>query len=196
MLPCELFIEPMQRDSVIELGVLGLLAERDASPADLQDRFNHNFGRHQFVGRGRLDPTLARLRESDHVTAVHTAEAGTCSLTERGRDRLQTLLRGPVAAVDDPSHRPHFLVKLGFLHHLPPDEQAAELAHLEDQFHAARNEWLDIAATHREEVSTHDGYRLDLIELTADLLDAQLRWVRRLREDVEPAQGPTTATDG
>ncbi|WP_159900953.1 PadR family transcriptional regulator [Salinirussus salinus] len=186
----------MQRDSVIELGVLGLLAERDASAADLQERFNHNFGRHQFVGRGRLDPTLARLRDRGHVTEAYTAEAGTCALTERGRDRLQTLLRKPVAAVDDPSHRPHFLVKLGFLHHLPADEQAAELAHLEDQFHEARNEWLDVATMHREEVPPHESYRLELVELTADLLDAQLKWVRRLREEVEPDREPKAPTDG
>jgi len=186
----------MKPDSVIELGVLGLLAERDDSAAALQERFNHNFGRHQFVGRGRLDPTLARLRDRGHVTDIHTAEAGTCSITERGRDRLQTLLREPVTAVDDPSHHPHFLVKLGFLHHLPADEQAAELAHLEDQFHAARDEWLDIAAMHREEVSTHEGYRLELVELTADLLDAQLRWVQRLRDDVEPEREQTVTTDG
>lgn len=186
----------MQRDSVIELGVLGLLAERDASAADLQERFNHNFGRHQFVGRGRLDPTLARLRDRGHVTEAYTAAAGTCSLTERGRDRLETLLREPVAAVDDPAHRPHFLVKLGFLHHLPPDEQAAELAHLEDQFHEARNEWLDVAAMHREEVSSHESYRMELVELTADLLDTQLQWVQRLREEVEPDRGPKAPADG
>lgn len=186
----------MQRDSVIELGVLGLLAERDASAADLQERFNHNFGRHQFVGRGRLDPTLARLRDRGHVTDAYAAEAGTCSLTERGRDRLQTLLREPVAAVDDPAHRPHFLVKLGFLHLLPAEEQAAELAHLEDQFHEARNEWLDIATMHREEVAPHGSYRMELVELTADLLDAQLRWVRRLRDQVEPAREPNEPADG
>lgn len=185
----------MQRDSVIELGVLGLLAERDASAADLQERFNHNFGRHQFVGRGRLDPTLARLRDSGHVTEAYTDEAGTCSLTDRGHDRLLTLLREPVAAVDDPAHRPHFLVKLGFLHHLPADEQAEELAHLEDQFHEARNEWLDIAAMHREEVAPHESYRMELVELTADLLDAQLKWVRRLREGVEPEREPNTPAD-
>ena len=186
----------MQRDSVIELGVLGLLAERDASAADLQERFNHNFGRHQFVGRGRLDPTLARLRDRGYVTQAYTAEAGTCALTERGRDRLLALLREPVAAVDDPSHRPHFLVKLGFLHHLPADQQAEELRHLEDQFHEARNEWLDIAAMHREEVSAHDGYRLDLVELTADLLDAQLKWVRRLRDEIRPEREPNAPAEG
>lgn len=186
----------MQRDSVIELGVLGLLAERDGSAADIQERFNHNFGRHQFVGRGRLDPTLARLRDRGHVTEAYTAEAGTCSLTEGGRERLQTLLREPVAAVDDPAHRPHFLVKLGFLHHLPADEQAAELAHLEDQFHEARNEWLDIAAMHHEEVAPHESYRMELVELTADLLDAQLQWIRRLREGVEPERETNVPGNG
>ena len=186
----------MQRDSVIELGVLGLLAERDGAAADLQERFNHNFGRHQFVGRGRLDPTLARLRDSGHVTEAYTAEAGTCSLTDQGHDRLRTLLREPVAAVDDPAHRPHFLVKLGFLHHPPADEQAAELAHLEDQFHEARNEWLGIATMHREELPSHESYRMELVELTADLLDAQLRWVQRLRDQVEPECGSKASMDG
>lgn len=169
----------MDRRPVIELGVLGLLAERDATATELKERFNHNFGRHQFAGHGTLGPTLDRLHEEEYLTGAQEY-----TLTERGRDRLRTLLREPVPAVDNPSHRPHLLVKLGFLHHLPPEDQAAELAYLEDQFHQARNSWVETLTMHEEEVTSHDGYRVELIELTVDLLDTQLEWVRRLRESV------------
>ena len=169
----------MDRSDTIELGVLGLLAEGEATVESLQKRFNHNFGRHQFAGRGTLDPTLDRLREEGYVIGSQVY-----SLTDQGRERLRSLLREPVAAVDDPEHRPHLLVKLGFLHHLPAEGRDAELAHLEDQFHEARNAWLETARMHNEEVD-HDGFRLELVDLTVELLDTHLRWVRRLRDSAE-----------
>ena len=49
---------------------------------------------------------------------------------------------------------------------------------------------------HREELPSHESYRMELVELTADLLDAQLRWVQRLRDQVEPECGSKASMDG
>jgi len=177
----------MDQRRLIELGVLGLLAEREASLDALRERFNHNFGRHQFAGYGTLRPTLDRLCEEGHA-----AGADSYRITTAGRDRLRELLAEDVPAVDDPAHRPHLLIKLGFLHHLPPTRQDEELAALEDKFHAAREKWVEAAAVHDDpEVEMGDtGYRRELIELTVDLLDTQLDWLGRLRASLEaPGSG-------
>lgn len=170
----------MEQRQLTELGVLGFLNEREASLGTIQDRFNHNFGRHQFAGHGVLEPALARLREQGHVRGSPTYR-----ITESGRDRLRELLREPVSDVADPTQRPHLLVKLGFLHHLPPSEQDDEVARLEDQFHRARAEWIDVANAHGADEAAHSGYRLELIELTIQLLDAQLEWIGELRCSIE-----------
>jgi DNA-binding PadR family transcriptional regulator len=177
----------MDQRRIIELGVLGLLAERESTIDTLQERFNHNFGRHQFAGYGTLEPTIRRLLDEGYVTGTHSYAA-----TERGRERLRELLSERVQAVDDPSHRPHLLVKLGFLHHLPPERQDEELADLEDRFHRAREKWLDAAAVHDDVDMEGTGYRRALIDLTIELLDAQLEWIRGLRRSLAPEAG----TDG
>ena len=120
------------------------------------------------------------LRETGHVRGSRTYR-----ITESGRDRLRKLVRERVSDVDDPGQRPHLLLKLGFLHHLPPSEQDEEVARLEDQFHRARAEWIEVANAHGADEAVHSGYRLELIELTIQLLDTQLEWIGELRRSIE-----------
>lgn len=169
----------MDQPRLVELGVLGLLAEERATLEGLKERFNHNFGRYQFAGHGTLDPAVERLADAGRV-----AGTGTYHITDQGEERLDELLREPVEAVHDPAHRPHLLLKLGFLHHLPEDAQRDALAALEDRFHETLSTWRDIATAHDEGVD-HVGYRRELFDLQISLLATQREWVASLRESLD-----------
>lgn len=169
----------MEQRFVIKLGVLGFLNEGEATLKRIQERFNHRFGRHQFAGYGPLEPLMEHLREEEYVRG-----SGTYAITEPGREHLQTLLRERVSDVTDPNHRPHLLVKLGFLHHLSRSDQREELAHLEDQFSQARSEWIEAANAHDGGATTHSEERLKLIDLTIQLIDTQLEWIRKHRQSM------------
>lgn len=167
----------MEQRLAMKLGVLGFLNEGEATLKTIQKRFNHRFGRHQFAGHGALGPLMDRLREEGYIRG-----SDTYAITELGEEYFQTLLREPISDVTDPSYRPHFLVKLGFLHHLSQSDQREELAHLEDQFSQARSEWIKAANAHNEKKATNSGERLELIDLTIQIVDTQLEWIKKCRQ--------------
>ena len=167
----------MEQQRVLRLGVLGILNEDESTLNTIQKRFNHRFGRHQFAGYGALEPVIKRLCEDGYITGTISY-----SITESGRSHLRTLLCEPVSDVSNPNNRPHLLLKLGFIHHLPHDSQYEELAHLEDQFDQQRLKWMERATTHTE--MTHSENRPDLIDLTIRLMETQLEWIRECRQSL------------
>lgn len=167
----------METREVLELGVLGLLAEEPATVESLRDRFNHNFGRHQFAGYGSLNPLLDRLREDGYISGDATLE-----VTAQGQAYLRDLLRTPVENVRDPSHHAHLFVKLTLLHHLPTNTQREELATLETQFQEALETVRDIADAHHGDGGRDE--RLPVFSLQEELVETYLAWVADRRQEL------------
>ncbi|MFC7157480.1 helix-turn-helix transcriptional regulator [Halomarina halobia] len=172
----------MEPDEIAELGVLGILAEEDASLPRIRERLQHGFGRHWTAGHGTLGPTLSRLEGAGRVGR----DGETYALTREGRERLLSLLRRPIDDVLDPTQRRHLRMKIGFLHHLPPRERDEELARLEDQFYRAREERTAVYRAHERQLGPERSYRRDMQELTVRLLDVHLEWIRELRDRQRP----------
>lgn len=173
----------METSRLVELGVLGFLAEESADIRTVRERFKHNFGRYLTVSYGALGPAFERLEAADHVSMVSITDERRRTeyeITERGRDRLRALLREPIPDEIGPARQPHLVVKVGFLHHLPEEERTDKLAALVDQFERARNRWMDVKATHTDAVSDSPGYRRDLQELNVRLYDTYLEWLDEL----------------
>lgn len=170
----------MDHRELTELGVLGVVAEGAADVETIRERLQHVFGRYWSVSYGAIGPTVSRLLEAGYLAK---GEDDRYVATQAGRDRLAALLREPVEDVADPTQQPQFVVKLGFLHHLPPAERSDELAALEDRFVRARERFADARTAHDEAVDEPVGVRRDLQELTIRLLDVQLEWLRELPRD-------------
>jgi DNA-binding PadR family transcriptional regulator len=169
----------MERRTLTELAFLSILADEPADLDAVRDRLTHVYGRHWPVSYGALEPAVSRLVEAGSLVRL---DDGTYSPTESGRERLRDLASEPVEDVADPSQQPHLLVKVGSLHHLPPERRDEELAGLEDRLLQARDHYQDVQEAHAEAIDDPVGYRRDLGALTARLLDEQLEWVRGLRD--------------
>jgi len=184
----------MTNRPLVELGILGLLNEWDQLSIDtIQDRLQHNFGSFWTFSYGALLPVVSELEEKGHVQpgaddgdAFRGAEGShPYEITEEGRNRLEDLLRQPLADVKDPQQRHKVIIKLGFIHHLPPEERTAEFDHLIDRFVTFRREWQEIRDEHDSttmaEFDGH-GYRVELIDLSIEMIDTLIDWLERHRE--------------
>ncbi len=185
----------MDQRELASLGMLGTLAEREVATVDeIHDSLHHTFGRYWGASTGILSPTASQLVDDGHVEVVSEAESVGHRITDEGVDRLRELLREPVEDVSHPSFRPHLMMKLGFLHHLPAGEQREELDGLREQLHAARDRLLTADQSHETEGTDSEavGYRSELIDLRVRIIDAFVDWLDR----VEPAPGDgSTASD-
>ena len=183
----------MDASDLASLGILGVLAEEETATVErIRERLQHNFGKYWAGSYGVLLPTVSRLTEPDSGSepAVERVESDdTYAITERGFERLYDLLREPIEDVANPMNYPQFALKLGFLHHLPGDDQRAELAALEDRFEGARNHYVELRDLHGDEFDAPRGYRRELFSLRAMVLDDHLQWLRSLRK-------PETANAG
>lgn len=181
----------MEPSQLAELGVLGLLAEEPADRRTVRERLQHNVGRYWTAGYGALEPAFERLQAADRIAMVSPTGADgerhgiEYTITERGRDRLRELLKEPIPDDGIPTRQPQFMLKLGFLHHLPAADQTDQLALLADQFEQARNRWIDIKTRHEGAVSDPPGYRRELQDLTIRLTDTYLEWLEELRHERE-----------
>jgi len=201
---------------LVEVAILGFLNEWNQLSIDtLSDRLRHNFGPFWTFGYGTLLPAVSELEDRGHVRLVtggedtfpetEETEAGTdeseytYEITAEGRERLQELLRQPLADVEDPKQRYRVIIKLGFIHHLPPEDQAAEFGRLIDRFTTFRTEYEEVRDDHdRETMADFDrhGYRVELIDLSIEMIDTLVDWLERHREIArEKAQREPTGTD-
>lgn len=175
----------MNTNEIGEFGVLGVLAEGRADLETIHDRLQHTVGRYWTAGHGVLEPTLDRLQSAGHVAAVPVSTEGgetktAFEITADGRERFREFLRRPVPADAVVTRQPQFVLQIGFLHHLPPAEQADQLAALEDRVEQERNRWLDVIERHEAASDDPAGYRRDLQDLTVRLYDTYREWFSQL----------------
>ena len=181
----------MDQRTIANLGILGVLAEREsASIRDVHDTLRHSLGRYWGASTGVLGPTMTRLEENGHVELSLADGGDPYRITDSGVERLRSLLREPLEDVADAPLQAPMLMKLGFLHHLPLDEQRRELARLTDQLKTARAELVDLQSVHEAAVDdeTDAGYRFDLIRLRVFVLDAVIEWLDTIEIDRSATQ--------
>lgn len=179
---------------LVEVAILGFLNEWNQSSIDtIYERLKHNFGPFWTFGYGTLLPAVSELEENGHVRLVADGEDGfpdakeeyPYAITDAGRERLRELLTEPLADIEDPEQRYRVIIKLGFIHHLPPEEQAEEFDRLIDRFMSFRTEYEEIRDHHDPETMAdfdRHGYRVELIDLSIEMIDTLVDWLERHRE--------------
>ena len=177
----------MKPHDLAEVGILGMLNEQNSLSADMiTDRLQHNFSKYWGFSRGVLSSAIANLKEEEYITLSINSEESkyVYYITPEGKDRLHRLIREPFETDEafNFSNRHHVLIRLGFLHHLPEEEQTAVLNTLEDRLAVEREQWVEIQQMHERERpnDAQTGYRQDLIQLNITMLDALLEWVKGL----------------
>lgn len=177
----------MDQQELAEVGVLGTL--KDDDPATLErihSSLRDNFRRYWGYGYGVLSPARDRLLEAGHIEPAATGDERYV-ITSAGVDRLEALLRSPIeeGTVIDIDQRHRLVIRVGFLHHLPPGDQSAVLAEMEDRLREERTSWQRRFSAADDDVDSR-GYRADMADLIVRIIDSHLEWI----EGVSPP--PTT----
>ena len=181
----------MDQRSIASIGILGVLAELEsATIRDVHDRLRHSFGRYWGASTGVLGPTMTRLEENGHVELSFADGGDPYRITDSGLEQLRSLLREPLEDVEGAPLQAPLLLKLGFLHHLPLEEQRREIDRLTDRLRTARSELVELQSVHEREVDdeTDAGYRGELIRLRVFVLDAVLEWLETVEFDRSAAR--------
>lgn len=175
----------MDQRELAEVGILGTL--RDDDPATLEaihSRLRENFQRYWGYGYGVLSPARDRLLETGHIEPVAAGDER-YAITTSGEDHLRDLLNQPLeeGVVIDIDQRHRLVIRVGFLHHLPREEQADMLSKMEDRLRTEREEWLARFSAAEDSHETR-GYRGDMADLIVRIIDSHLDWI----EGVSPRQ--------
>lgn len=163
--------------AVLELSILGFLAEAPMHAYELRRRISALTGHVKPVSDGALTPALRRLERGGLIARSRERGAGgppriVCSLTDAGRDELHRRLReadGP-----DISDRNRYFTILAFLHHLDDAAEqravlARRLAFLEEP---GRGFFADGA-----EGAAASPFRRGMNRMAADIWRSEHRWL-------------------
>lgn len=175
---------------MLELAILGFLAEGPLHGYELRARIAHLTGHTRPVSDGGLYPAINRLHRAgllDRRTGpgASAARRHTLLLTGEGREELRRRLREP--GETDISDGARFFTVLAFLSHLPdPAERDAVLRR--------RLEFLERPASFFREgerlvraEEADDPYRRGMLTVARATSRAERQWLREMLGD--PAQG-------
>ncbi|SMF31518.1 PadR family transcriptional regulator [Streptomyces sp. Amel2xC10] len=170
---------------MLELSILGFLAEEPLHGYELKERITALTGHVRPVSDGALYPALARLvaagaldqRTEDGVSA---APRRVLSLTEQGRATLLERLRHPKPA--EISDHVRFNTVLAFLRHLPdPAEQAAVLRRRLEFLETPTSFFYDDGGPVRAE-DAGDLFRQGVLRVARATGEAERTWLREALE--------------
>ncbi|SCL39011.1 transcriptional regulator, PadR family [Micromonospora rhizosphaerae] len=176
---------------MLELAILGFLAERPLHGYDLKRRVAHLTGHVRPIADGTLYPAIKRLERAGLLTRRPEPGAGaaprqTLVLTDAGRAELDRRLREPDELEISDENR--WFTLLAFLRHL--DDPAARERVLRRRLAFLRTPssfFYDGDRPVRAE-ALDDPYRRGLLTIARATSRAELRWLAEmLGEPVEPA---------
>jgi DNA-binding PadR family transcriptional regulator len=191
----------MKYSNLAEVGILGVLNERGASPlGEVQDVLQHNFGHYYGFSYGVVMPTVRELeKRGDVVSSSGTDGEYSYHITDSGRERLQELLLDALTDNEaaDVSNHQYVLVHLGFLHHLPERDRTAALASLKEALRERREKWLEVERTHADaDVGTNTGCRRDIFRLNTRIIEVLLEWLQEIEvRTLDTATASETASE-
>lgn len=161
----------------VRLVALGLLAEGPRRYGDLAMEIRHFTSHVVGPSLDLMGTSLELLRYEGLVEAVDgegMADNAVLRLNERGRAALSELLRAQLRAPVADLKRLTLLSKLRFLHHLPAEEQRAQLALMAE---ALESEQARLAELRRRHAAP--GLFADWLDRDMALMAERVAWLRR-----------------
>jgi DNA-binding PadR family transcriptional regulator len=161
----------------IRLAALGFLAEAPRRYGDLAAEIRH-FTSH-VVGPSLelMGTSLELLRYEGLIEAIDgqgTADNAALRLTERGAAALQGLLRAQLRAPLPEFNRLALLLKLRFLHYLPPGEQRTQLTLMAESIESEHARLQELRRHHEA-----PGLFRDWLDQDIALMAERIAWLRR-----------------
>jgi DNA-binding PadR family transcriptional regulator len=166
---------------VLELSILGFLAEEPLHGYELKERIKALSGHVRPVSDGALYPAINRLvaaGELDQRTeeGASAAPRRVLSLTERGRADLLDRLRGPKQVeITDPVR---FNTVLAFLRHLPDPAEQAEVLRRRLAFLEAPASFFYRAGEPVRAEEAGDLFREGMLRVARATGEAERTWLR------------------
>ena len=160
----------------VRLAALGLLAEAPRRYGDLAMEVRHFTSHAVGPSLDLMGTSLELLRYEGLVEAVDgegMADNAVLRLSERGAAALQGLLRAQLRAPASDLNRLALLLKLRFLHHLPAEEQYAQLELMAESL---ESEQARLAELRRH---TAPGLFRDWLDHDMALMTERIAWLRR-----------------
>ncbi|MFF9093359.1 PadR family transcriptional regulator [Streptomyces sp. NPDC014802] len=178
---------------MLELSILGFLAEEPLHGYELKERIKALHGHVRPVSDGALYPAITRLGDAGKL-GQHTEEGASAaprrvlSLTEAGRaDLLERLRRPKQVEITD---QVRFNTVLAFLRHLPdPVEQAAVLRRRLDFLQAPSSFFYRDGTPVRAE-EAGDLFRQGMLRVARATGEAERAWLREAIARLDP-EGPS-----
>lgn len=172
------------RSDVLELAILGRLADAPLHGYELRRRINATLGTVRALSFGSLYPALRALETSGHIEAVDTADlphalAGrrtrvVYQLTAEGKERLASTLSspGPSAWEDE-----NFDVRFSLFADVEPEVRLRVLEGRRVRMLERREAMRDQMARNRER---RDAWTLELQRHGLDQIDREVGWLEDL----------------
>ncbi|HXY99901.1 MAG TPA: hypothetical protein VEI03_07855 [Stellaceae bacterium] len=159
----------------VRLAALGLLAEAPRRYGDLAGEIRHFTGRVVGPSLDLMGTSLELLRYEGLIEAVDgqgMSDNAVLRLTARGGEALAGLLKAQLRSPASDMNRLVLLLKLRFLHHLPPAEQQGQLALMADMLESER--------LRLEELRQHSapGLFRDWLERDIAVAEERIAWLR------------------
>jgi DNA-binding PadR family transcriptional regulator len=191
-IPSRYIEESEERQTMLELAILGLLKERPMHGYQLSRELSAQLGGLWKVSYGSLYPTLRRLERDGAVEQVPGTQAGATRkrlvyrITPDGEELFIRLLEEPPS--DTQAEDTRFRVRLAFFRYLPPETRIRLLdrrrAALDDRLAAIKDA---IAAA----ADTDDDYHRALMEHGRAATEADIAWLTGLIQHERNTYGIT-----
>lgn len=180
---------------MIELMVLGFLAEEPLHGYELRRRMEELHGYARTISDGTLYPAITRLVTRGLITREAEASRSgaprqTLHLTDAGRDRLVGRLRA--ADGHDITDGSRFFVVLSFLSHLPQPEAREVVLRRRLEFLEQPASFFSDGARPLRLADITDPYRRGVVVSARATSRAERTWIRELLADPRP---PTDQED-
>jgi DNA-binding PadR family transcriptional regulator len=178
---------------VLELSILGFLAEEPLHGYELKERIKALTGHVRPVSDGALYPAITRLvkaglLEERAEPGTSAAPRRTLSLTERGREDLMERLRNPKQA--EITDQVRFNTVLAFLRHLPDrHQQAAVLRRRLEFLETPTSFFYDGGEPVRAE-ETDDLFRQGMLRVARATGQAERAWLAEAVEQLDQVNSP------
>lgn len=165
---------------MLELMILGFLAEGALHGYELRRKMNELYGFAREVSDGSLYPAIHRLIKSGavirHVEQGRAAQRHTLELTPEGRKDLHHRLR--TASAGDVSDLGRFMVILAFLSQLPSVEQQHNVLRRRLHFLETPSSFFYEGGRPLRRADIQDAYRQGMLTIGQASRKAEIIWIR------------------
>jgi DNA-binding PadR family transcriptional regulator len=166
---------------VLELMILGFLAEGPLHGYELRRKMNELYGFAREISDGSLYPAIQRLTKAGavirRVEKGRAAQRHTLELTPAGKNDLLQRLR--TASAGDVTDLGRFMVILAFLSHLPDVAEQHEVLRRRLQFLEAPASFFYQDGRPLRKAEIQDVYRQGMLTIGKAARRAEIAWIRQ-----------------